>query len=86
MTDEEVSVEGKKKKTNKGDVKITFSGDLYRDYEERWEDRPIWKFLRGFYDKYIVRTTIEEYEERLFDITTEFIEQVKSFLALEGKK
>jgi len=42
--------------------------------------------LRGVYDKYIVRTTIDEYEDRLKDVVVEYSEQIKSFLRLEGKR
>jgi len=86
MNDAEVEVEGKKQKTNKGEVKLTFVADLVSDYEEKWEDNPSWKFMRGIYDKYIIRTTREQYEARLQDKAEEYIEQTKSFLRLEGKK
>jgi len=86
MTDVEIERDGKKEKTNKGELKIKFSADLERDYEKRWEDNPIWKFLRGVYDKYIIRTTIDEYEDRLREKAEAYIEQVKSFLVLECKK
>ena len=85
MTDAEVEINGKKQKTNKGEVKITFTGELVRDYEKRWEDNPFYKFLRGFYDRYIIRTTMDKYEDQLEDKTKEYINQVKSFLVLEGK-
>ena len=86
MKDSQVEIEGKKKKINEGDIKITFSADLERDYEKRWEDRPGWKFMRGVYDRYIIRTRIDEYEKRLIEKAAEFIEQVKGFLQLEVKK
>ena len=84
MIDTEIEKDGKKEKVNKGEVKITFSADLVKDYENKWEDKPIWKFLRGIYDKYIIRTTIDEYEVRLTEKTAELVSQVKSFLQLEG--
>jgi len=86
QTDVEAERDGKKQKTNKGDLKLAVSAELERDYEERWEVNPVYKFFRGIYDRYIVRTTIEEYEDRLFDKTGEFIEQLKAFLTLEGKQ
>ena len=86
MTDAEVERDGKKLKANKGEVKITFRADLVRDYEERWEDKPLWKFLRGFYDRYIIRVTMKDYEDRLEDKTIEFINQVKAYLTFEVKE
>ena len=38
--------------------------------------------LRGVYDKYIIRTTMDEYEGRLVEDAVEFVGQVKSFLQL----
>jgi hypothetical protein len=86
MQDAEVERNGKKEKTNKGEVKITFRPTLERDYESRWEVNPWYKFFRGIYDKYIIKTTIDDYEDRLIEKTVEFIEQVKAFLVLESKK
>ena len=85
MTDAEIERDGKKEKTNKGEVKMEFIVDLVKDYEERWEDEPLWKFLRGTYEKYIIRTTNDEYEDRLEDDALEYIEQIKAFLQLSGK-
>ena len=82
MNSAEVERDGKKEKTNKGEVKITISADLVKDYEARWEDKPLWKFLRGVYDKYIIRTTTEEYEHRLEEKATEYAGDVKGFLEL----
>ncbi|MDO8517053.1 MAG: hypothetical protein Q7S33_02910 [Nanoarchaeota archaeon] len=86
LTDAEIERDGKKEKTNKGELKIVFRGILVRDYESRWEDNPSYKFFRGIYDKYIIRTTMEEYEDKLKEKTENFVEQVKSFLTLEGKR
>ncbi len=86
MTNVEGERDGIKEKTNKGEVKLAFSAELHRDYEERWEINPAYKFFRGIYDRYIVRTTIDEYEDRLVEKAEEVIEQTKAFLSLEGKK
>lgn len=85
MQDAEVERGGKKEKTNKGEVKMTFKPYLVKDYESRWEVSPLYKFFRGIYDRYIVRTTIDDYEDRLIDKANSFIEQVKAFLVLEGR-
>lgn len=86
LQDAEVEIDGKKQKTNKAEMKLTFTADLVKDYERRWEDKPFWKFFRGVYDKYIIRTTAEEYEDRLMDKTVELINDIKGFLVLTGKR
>ncbi len=85
MKDTEIEQDGKKISTNKGEVKITIKADLVRDYEERWEDRPFYKFLRGIYEKYIIRATREEYEDDLEDKAKEYIKEIKAFLNLSGR-
>jgi hypothetical protein len=82
MKDTEAEQDGKKISTNKGEVKITIEAMLEKDYENRWEDKPIWKFLRSIYDKYIIRTTTDEYEDRLTDVAVEYVAELKSFLQL----
>ncbi|MBU2577192.1 MAG: hypothetical protein KKF50_05745 [Nanoarchaeota archaeon] len=85
MKDAEVERDGKKVSTNKGEVGITLKAILVRDYEERWEDRPFYKFLRGIYEKYIIRTTREEYENNLEDKAKEYLKEIKAFLNLGGR-
>ena len=85
MKDAEVEQEGKKVNTNKGEVAITVAATLVRDYEERWEDKPIWKFLRGIYEKYVIRTTVDEYEGNLEDKAKEYLQDIKAFLQISGR-
>ena len=85
MKDAEVEQDGKKINTNKGEVGIVVQATLVRDYEERWEDKPIWKFLRGIYEKYVIRTTIDEYSENLEDKAKDYVRDIKAFLQLSGR-
>lgn len=82
----EVMREGIKVKRDKGDFEVKFSAFLERDYEHKWEANPITKFLRGIYDKYIIKGTIDMYEDRLGSEIDEMIAQAKAYLALEGKR
>lgn len=81
-----VKRENKEISMNSGVVEIRFEAVLVKDYESRWEDAPIWKFLRGIYDKYIIRSRIDDYEDDLREELDELIAQCKSFLAVEGKQ
>ncbi len=81
----EVMKEGKKVKMDTGVLEIKYKALLVKDYENRWEDHPMWKFLRGLYDRYIVRSRIDDYEIRLLDEVDEFVSQCKSFLAIAGQ-
>ncbi len=86
MKDVEVEEEGKRVSMNKGQPEIKVTAVLEKDYEHRWEQNAILKFLRGLYDRYIVRGRIEAYEDKIHGEADEFLAQVKSFLALEGKR
>jgi hypothetical protein len=82
MKDAEVEIDGKKVKTNKGEVEIVFKGNIIKDYEKRWEDKPFYKFLRGVYEKFIIRETVEEFEDDLEDDVKDIIKDMKSFLRI----
>lgn len=84
MKDVEVEREGDKVTLNKGGFEITVKATLVKDYESRWESSQLDKFLRGLYDRYIIRSRIENYEGKLYGEGEEFLAQVKAFLALEG--
>lgn len=71
-------------KLEKGQIEIKVTAVLVKDYEHRWENTAFLKFLRGVYDRYLVRARIEDYEKKIFGEADEFIAQTKAFLALEG--
>lgn len=85
MTETEVQKEGVKIKMNKGYIEIKFIAILEKDYEHRWENNAFIKFLRGVYDRYIIRGRIEKYEDKILEEVDEAIAQTKSFLTIEGK-
>ena len=85
MKDAEVEIDGKKVSTNKGEVEIVFKANIIKDYEKRWEDKPLWKFLRGIYEKYIIRETVDEFEDDLEDEVKEMIRDMKAFLRIPSK-
>jgi len=82
MKDAEVEIESKKVSTNKGEVEIVYKANIIKDYEKRWEDKPLWKFMRGIYERYIIRETIDEFEDDLEDEVKEMIKQMKAFLKI----
>jgi hypothetical protein len=82
MNSAEVERDGRKEKTNKGDLKIDVAVTLVKDYEQNWEKSPFLKFMRGLYDNYINRTTNDVYEDRLESKALSFIRDVKAFLDL----
>ena len=86
MTTVEVEIDGVKQKMNKGQFELAVESILQKDYEDRWAKRPLFNFLRTFYDKYLIRERVEQYESKLILEMEEFVAQCKSFLALTGKR
>jgi len=86
MKSVEVQRDNQKVKTNSGIIEIKFEAILVKDYEARWEHQAIWKFLRGIYDRYIIRSRIEQYEYKVIEELEDLITQCKAYLSIEGKK
>jgi hypothetical protein len=77
---------GNKLKMNKGQLEIKITAYLEKDYESRWESNAFAKFLRGVYDRYVIRSRIESYEDKVVAELEEMIAALKSFLEIEGKR
>ena len=86
MTDVEVEIDGVKQKMNQGQLVLTISTILEKDWAGTWENKPLFKFLRTFYDRYLIPSRLEKYEGKLLGEMDEFIAHLKSFLALSVKK
>jgi len=81
----EVQKDGKKESMNKGTPEIKFKAVMIKDYEGRWENSSFLKFLRGVYDRYIIRGRIEEYEGKIVGELTKLISEIKAFLSIENR-
>lgn len=86
LTNVEINQGGKKIKTNKGTVEVTVKGVLLKDYNGKFEKTAFQKFMRAIYEKWVIPSRIEEYEEKLIGDCDEFLNQAKAYLDLEGKK
>ena len=82
----EINYGGNKINTNKGTVETNVTGTLVRDYEAKFEMSGFLKFLRGGYEKWVIPSRVEEFEDKLMDVCNSFLEQAKSYLDIEGKK
>ncbi|MBW6442386.1 hypothetical protein K0A97_01225 [Patescibacteria group bacterium] len=71
---------------NKGSLKVSIKGDLVRDYQGKFEMSAFNKFLRGIYEKWVITSRVEEYDNKLAELCDEFLGQAKAYLDLEGKK
>ncbi len=78
-------LDSKKGKIQSGEIKIVFESYLETDYEEKWE-RPVAKFIRGIYDKFIHTSSSSKYEKGLKEQTYDIFNKAKSFLGQEKFK
>ncbi len=86
LTEVEIEQGGAKVKTNQGEIKAKVSGTLIRDYDGKFEKDAFRKFLRSIYEKWIIKSRVDQFEEKLFGDCDEFLAQAKAYLALEGKR
>ncbi|MEK6934940.1 MAG: hypothetical protein AABW46_03610, partial [Nanoarchaeota archaeon] len=82
LEDVEVEIEGVKHKSNKGDIEIRTRSYLLKDWQAKFEQTAMMKFLRDVYDKYIIRGRIEGYESDIYEETYKFLDEIKAFLNL----
>ena len=82
----EINQGGAKVRTNQGSVEVGIKGTLVRDYEGKFETTAFKKFLRGIYEKWIIPSSIEEYQGKISGACDSFLNQAKAYLDLEGKK
>ena len=85
LTNVEINQNNTKIKTNKGGVEIRIKGTLVKDYQGKFEINAFQKFLRAIYEKWVIPSRIEEFEEKLIGDCDEFLSQAKAYLDLEGK-
>jgi len=86
LTDVEAEIEGEKKKMNKGNLIIELTGTLVKDKDGKWETSSFNRFWRDVYNKYVIPARIDRVEKTLKKDIRDFLEQVKAFLELSGKR
>lgn len=77
----EVSMK-KKGKSVQGDIKVKFEAYIKKDYDDKWERKPILKFIRGFQDHFISRGKILRFEDALKKECYDIYNETKSFFNL----
>lgn len=80
MKDIKVNVGNKKIKMQKGEVNIFVDAYLVLDWQEKWEERPILKFLRSFFEKYLYHGHIQSLREQLWKEGWAFYNEMKAYL------
>jgi hypothetical protein len=78
----ETEIDKLKVKLNQGKIRIMYSCWLDTDWEGRWEQRPIYYFIRTIFDKYIYRQHTKDFEGEIIADMNELREKMGSFLNL----
>jgi len=86
LKDIEVQKDGRKIKLNEGAIEIKVKASLVRDYKGKFEKSAFNKFLRGIYEKWVIPSRVEQFEDKLIGDVDEFLDQAKAYLDLEGQK
>ncbi len=86
LSEVELETDGKKKKANKGKVEVEIKGNLIRDPESKWEEAPVWRFLRDTYNKYVIPKRVEDMQDRVDTDVKAFKDELKAYLELLGKR
>ena len=82
----EINQGGKKISTNKGAVKVKAKGILEWDYEGKFNKTAFKQFMIAIYDKWIIGSKYEQFEDKIVGECDDFLSQTKAFMDLEGKE
>ena len=76
----EIERDGVKVRLNQGEVEFAFTGYLETDYENRWEAKPTYYFLRAIFDKFIYKIYTDKFTGSLVDDVNTLSRLTKSYL------
>lgn len=85
LNDVAVEKNGKAVKMNRGNIEITFNSEMSKDYNKIFatkdgEATAFHKFIRGIYEKHVIKSKLSAMEDKLLAETQSLMEHAKSFL------
>ncbi|MBW2977748.1 hypothetical protein KY331_02800 [Candidatus Woesearchaeota archaeon] len=80
MKDVEVRRDQKKVMLHEGDIKILFDAWTTTDYEFRWEQKPIYYFLRNLIERVFYKVHTDRFLDELVDDAHFFHRNIKAYL------
>lgn len=78
----ETEVDKVKVQINQGKIHIKFSAIMDSDYEGRWDQKSIYRFLRTLFEHYVYRKEMKEYEDEIISDMLELREKIGEYLNL----
>ncbi len=82
ITDVEVEKDDMKTMMNKGKISILFDSWTTADYEFRWEQKPLFYFLRNLFERTIYKFHTDRYAGELIEDTRFIMNNIRAFLNL----
>ena len=79
----QVQVGGRPYTKNKGFCSIEMKAHIVTDYENRWEINPMLKFLKGIYDVYFYKSTLDTWKTKVILDMHTVENEVKSFFNMQ---
>lgn len=80
LTEIDLEKDGIKFKMNKGRAEFYFDAYVVTDYENKWETRPIFYFVKNVLDKWIYRIYTSSYDAEVIRDCTEIENEIRSYL------
>ena len=72
----------KKGKAVKGGISVNLEAWLDKDYDREWEESPVFRFMRDFYNRFILAGKYKNYSKALKNDTHDLFNEVRAFLDL----
>jgi len=80
ITETELTKDSIKLKMNKGRAEFYFDAYVVTDYEDKWETKPIFYFIKNIFDKFIYKVYSSSYDSEAIRDCTEVENDIRSFL------
>ena len=80
LTEIDIDKDGIKYKMNKGRAEFYFDAYVVTDYENKWETKAIFYFIKNVFDKWIYRAYTSSYDAEVIRDCTEIENEIRSFL------
>ena len=75
-----VEYKGKKIKIDDGELEINFRGFMITDYEDRWENKPHYFFIRTIMDNFVLKPQISKYEKMIEEHIKHLYNDIREYL------
>ena len=76
----EVEKDNLKFKMNKGRAEFYFDAYVVTDYENKWESKPIFFFIKNVFDKWVYRAYTSNFDSEAIRDATEIENEIRSYL------